>query len=202
MNLVCNTWKGHDELGKVYHTTPKKNRRQVFAFFLFFFDNHYKSESSCKVKCIFQARSILHWTIMNLSAIKRARGLQLIQHSSNNSKHNVKLYFDEVSDGRVNSELQSVRSGSDSESRGKYELACLPSCMDFEQICCNCWCKQSINRKRYSHNNRPRTFAYKLCHSFLQSLTAGNIRSKPCKPKLLLLNVKCWRGTLAYIYIQ
>jgi len=98
MNLVCNTWKGHDELGKVYNTTPKQYRRQVFAFFLFFFDNHYKSESSRKGKCIFQALSILHRTIMNLSAIKRAGGLQLIQHSSNNSKHTVKLYFDEVSD--------------------------------------------------------------------------------------------------------
>lgn len=133
-----------------------------------------------------------------ISVLLKELGVTINEHSSNNSKHNESytLMGWVIGAGRVNSELQSVRSGSDSERRGKYELACLPSCMDFEQICCNCWCKQSINRKRYSHNNRPRTFAYKLCHSFLHSLTAGNIRSKPCKPKLLFLNVKYWRGTL------
>lgn len=86
MKLVCNTWKEHDELGKVYHTTPKKNRRQVFAFFIFFFDNPYEFES--KGKSIAQARSVLHWIITNLRAIKKSWGLQLMSTVVITQKHN------------------------------------------------------------------------------------------------------------------
>lgn len=190
MKLVCNTWKEHDELGKVYHTTPKKNRRQVFAFFLWFFDNPYEFES--KGKSIAQALSVLHWIITNLRAIKKSWGLQLISTVVITQKHNAShtLMRWVIGAGRVNSELQSVRSGSNSGRRGKYELACLQSCMDFEQICCNCWCKQSINRKRYSHNNQPRTFAYKLCHSFFPQLDCWKYQKHIQTSSFWTLNVE------------